>query len=341
MQSTLPLNNLHKSERGRTIPIFSFVVTILVLVCSLLIVANRQYILDTVHFWSYQPTADVASIASRVRLTDSGKFSFYAAQPAVEDSQKFNMSCGRTEQSTAILGCYVNDKIYLYNVTDNRLDGIKEVTAAHEMLHAVYQRMSDSDRAKVNELVEAEYRKISTNPSFIERMAFYARTEPGERDNELHSIIGTEVANISPELDAHYSKYFTDRSSIVALRNGYEAEFDRLDKQAKALGAQLDSISKQVDAGTAKYNNDVKQLNADITDFNRRAESGSFSTRTAFNNERLALQQRVRGLGDLRNTINNLIDKYEALRSQYNETVTQSKILYQSIDSTLVPAPSV
>ena len=40
---------------------------------------------------------------------------------------------------TAVLGCYANREISIFNVTDQRLDGIREVTAAHEMLHA--QRM--------------------------------------------------------------------------------------------------------------------------------------------------------------------------------------------------------
>jgi predicted nucleic acid-binding Zn-ribbon protein len=262
-------------------------------------------------------------------------------RPEVDDSQTFNTKCGRTEQSTAILGCYVDDRIYLYYVTDSRLNGIKEVTAAHEMLHAAYQRMSDTERAHVNKLVEAEYQKLTTDPDFAERMAYYARNEPGERDNELHSIIGTEVANINPELEAHYAKYFTDRSKIVALHDSYDAEFTKLDKEAKALSVQLDTLSKKIDSDSALYNDEVKNLNKDISSFNKRASSGQFSSQAAFNSERQGLQQRVTAVSSLRSAINAEIDKYETLRTQYNDTVTQSRTLYQSIDSTLAPTPNV
>jgi hypothetical protein len=314
---------------------------VLLVTGALLLVLNRQYVLDTLHFWSFHPDASVSSIASRSTMTDQGKFTFYATRPEVEVSTVFNKNCSRVEQSTAILGCYTDDRIHLYSVVDSSIDGIKEVTAAHEMLHAVYQRLSDEDRKNVNALVEAEYDKVKTDPAFAERMAFYARTEPGERDNELHSIIGTEFGNISPELEAHYAKYFSNRSELLKLFNSYSDAFSRLDTQAKALAVQLDSLSKQIDADTADYNKDVKQLNADISSFNRRAASGQFSSQAAFNSERQALQVRVETVSGKRSAINSRVDKYESLREQYNDTVKQSNNLYKSIDSTLAPAPSV
>ncbi len=47
----------------------------------------------------------------------------------------------------AILGCYnpSSRDIYIYNVTNSELDGVKEVTAAHEMLHAAWERLSESE----------------------------------------------------------------------------------------------------------------------------------------------------------------------------------------------------
>lgn len=116
--------------------------------------------MDVYRFWTYQPTAQVAAVANRAGMNDSGKFAFYATHPSLEGTQKFNEYCNRQEEGTAILGCYTNDRIYVYDVQDKRFDGIQEVTASHEMLHAVYQRLSDSDRTKVNGLVEKEYQKL-------------------------------------------------------------------------------------------------------------------------------------------------------------------------------------
>lgn len=338
MRSQTPSNNLRKKSKSA---LTTLIVACLLVAATIFITMNRQFVMDTVHFWTYQPTADIESIAQRSGFTDSGKFMFYVTRPEVQSGDEFNTHCDRKEQGTAILGCYVNDRIYLFDVTDERLDGIKEVTAVHEMLHAVYQRMSDDEKARVNKLIEVEYEAMRADPDLTERMAFYARTEPGERDNELHSIIGTELQTINPELEKHYAKYISNRSKIVTLYNSYNALFLQLENEAKALSKNLDSLAKEIETDMAKYNADIKTLNNDISAFNSRAESGDFSSQAAFSRERNSLQRRVTEINSTRDIINNKIAQYETMRAKYNDTVTESHTLYESIDSTLEPAPSV
>lgn len=280
-------------------------------------------------------------VGNRASLNDTGTFIFYATHPEIDDSQTFNGKCGRKEQGTAVIGCYVDNRIYVYDVTDKRLDGIKEVTAAHEMLHAAYERMGDSERTKVNQLIEVEYAKLKDDPSLAERMAFYARTEPGERDNELHSIIGTEVASISPELEAHYAKYFKMRSDVVALHAAYNQNFIDLENQKKTLGNQLDTLKQKIDLDKISYAAEVDALNSDIRAFEQKAKSGGFTTQTALNSQRNALQARIDAVNEERDAINSEIDQFKTLVDQYNQTITQSQDLYKSIDSTLTPAPQV
>lgn len=337
MESALPPSNQPKKHSGTA----SLVTGLVLIALSALLWINHQYLIDTVRFWQYQPTGMVADIASRTTMTDSGKFLFYASQPSVDDRTTFNAACKNNESGTAILGCYTADRIYIYDITDQRLDGIQEVTAAHEMLHAVYARMSDSDKQAVNTLVEAEYQKLKANPDYTARMAFYDKTEPGERDNELHSIIGTEVGSISPELEAHYKKYFSNRAAIVASYNSYNSVFTSLEDQAKSLSTQLDALNAQIKTAVANYETDVKQLNADIASFNQRASSGDFSSLAAFNKEHQALVDRSDALSSERNSVNALIGQYNTLSDQYNSIVTQSNDLNQSIDSSLAPAPKV
>ena len=54
-----------------------------------------------------------------------------------------------------MLGCYHSnqDGIFLYNVQDARLAGVQQVTAAHEMLHAAYDRLSTKDKNYVDGLL--------------------------------------------------------------------------------------------------------------------------------------------------------------------------------------------
>lgn len=292
-------------------------------------------------FWTYQPTSEIASIAKRASLSDRGIFAFYTSQPEVDGSQSFNNKCNRKEQNTAVIGCYVNDRIYVYDVTDSRLDGIKEVTSAHEMLHAVYQRLGGDEKRSVDRLVEAEYQKLSEDPAFAERMAFYARTEPGERDNELHSIIGTEIRSVSPELEAHYAKYFERRSDLLDLFDSYNQAFKQLDIESKALASQIENMRKKVDADKASYESDALILNRDVEEFKLKSTSGFYTTQAQFDTDMRALQARIDAVNAKRDTIIGEIDQLRILIERYNDTATKSQDLYKSIDSSLAPAPKV
>ena len=319
----------------------SLIVILVSAALALFLVANRQAIIDQIAVWQYQPSTEITAFTDRTAMNDRGEFLFYASHPSLEGTQVFNNKCARVEQSSAILGCYDGRSIYIYDVKNPKLDGIREVTAAHEMLHAAYQRLGDSDRAKVDKLVEAEYAKLSNNQEFAERMAFYARTEPGERDNELHSIIGTEVASISPELEQHYKAYFTDRSKVVALHTQYASVFYELQSRAQELSAELDRLADSIETASSRYNQATVQLNADIQSFNDRASSGGFSSQSQFNSERAALVARVESLDAQRNAINSDRNRYNNLREELIAIASESEALNRSIDSSLAPAPSI
>lgn len=337
MQSPLPLS----SRRSYKQSAWSLVTSLVFVAIAVFVWTNQQLVIDAVKYWQYSPTGEMTALSNKLSFTDKGHFVFYATQPQIDGSSAFNAKCSQQEQNAAILGCYVGDRIYLYDVTDARLNGIKEVTAAHEMLHAVYQRMSASEETEINKLVEAEYTKLKDNKDLADRMAFYDRTEPGERDNELHSIIGTEVASVSSELESHYAKYLANRAAIVGYYETYHQAFATLEAQKDNLSTELDLLSKQIDEASADYNVAAKQVQKDIESFNNRADSGGFSSQSAFNAERATLVGRVNALVKQRDAINDLIARYNNLRDQYNETITQSNELYKSIDSKLAPTPQV
>ena len=330
----LPQNS--QRRRGRITG--SLVAAIILFVASVFILLNRQYIIDSIHFWSYRPTSEIAAIAQRAELTDQGVFTFYSTQPEINASSEFNGRCGSKEQNTAILGCYVNDRIYLYNVTDARLNGIKEVTAAHEMLHAVYQRLGDDEKAKVNQLVEAEYAKLQADNALSERMAYYARTEPGERDNELQSIIGTEITTVSAELEQHYAKYFSDRSVIVKLYDSYNQTFKQIKEQLDSLTAKLDTLKKEIDEGKVTYESDYNRLEADIAVFKQKADSGQY-TEAQFNADRRVLVARANNIDAQRDRINAKADEFNTLLDEYENLALQKQDLFKSMDSNSLTTP--
>ena len=321
--------------------IAGLVVLAVCLVSAALLYLNRQFILDQVSYWQYQPSSAVASLAERVSLSQTGMFYFYASHPAIEDAAQFNQECGKKEASTAILGCYNGRTISIYNVTDTQLDGIKEVTAAHEMLHAAYLRLDASEKSHIDSLLEAEYVKLKTDKDFAERMAFYDRTEPGERDNELHSIIGTEVKNINAELETYYKKYFNDRSKVVSLHEKYASVFANLQKRSDTLSQQLTQLEASIESASVSYNADLTQFNKDVDAFKAKANSDGFTTNQQYQSAREALLARANTLDTRRQAIKSDIDRYNQLREELLSIASQSEALNRSINSSLAPAPSL
>lgn len=325
------------SSAGSTLGIVVLLVSVLVTGWLLI---NRQYVLDQLTVWQYRPSSEVQAIASKAQMNDQGQFYFYASQPEVDEASVFNKQCKKQEEHSAILGCYSNRRIYIYNVPNAQLDGIKEVTAAHEMLHAAWDRLSDSKKQRLNELLTAAYNRGASD-KLEERMDYYARTQPGERTNELHSIIGTEFTDLDDELEAYYAQYFTDRKQVVALHQRYEALFTQLDQKSTSLTAELDSLTTDIERESERYNTAVNQLNNDIQDFNTRAQSNSFASEQVFNERRAELVSRSSALDAQRSAINTKIARYEALRAELEAVNGQSQTLNRSLDSTLAPAPAI
>jgi len=321
--------------------ISALVVAFILVAAAIFVYMHRQYVIDQLAVWQYKPSAEIADIVKKGSLSDKGTFYFYASRPSLEDRTVFNDRCVNQEVQAAILGCYTNNDIYIYNVQNDKLEGIKTVTGAHEMLHAAYSRLSDAEKSDVDRLIEAEYKKLKNNQALSQRIAFYAKTEPGQRNNELHSLIATETQTISPKLEKYYKQYFTDRQKVVALHSQYESEFTSLQDKADTLTNELKAIASSVEMNSKQYNNDVQQLNGDINSFNSRANGGDFSSQAAFAAERDQLTARADQLDQTRRDVNQSIARYDRLQTELESIATQSDALNRSINSKLAPAPSV
>jgi hypothetical protein len=332
-----------KTKNNRLLSLLGFLISLAIFLISLWVITNKQYIIDEYNVLQYKPTADVQSIADKTTFTDNGKFYLYASNPSVETAADFNNDCKRLESNNAILGCYTNKRIYVYNVENKQLDGIQEVTAAHETLHAIWDRMSEKDKASVGVMLDEAYSKIN-DPDLSSRMDYYARNEPGERLNELHSILGTEYPDLGNNLENYYKKYFTDRSKIVAFHKSYQSVFDNLKSQSDSLFSDLQSKKASIDASIAKYNNDISVLQAD---YNALQASLASVDRTSayqvnqYNSKVQSLRSRADALDVERTQILAAQDMYNKEVAQYNQLVVASNDLVKSIDSTLQSSPSI
>ena len=77
----------------------------------------------------------------------------------------------------------------------------------------------------------------AANPALEERLEVYK--EAGEdTPDEVHSLLGTEFAGLSPALEAHYAKYFDRNLVLDAFRRSLGDREDEI----RALQARVDEL---------------------------------------------------------------------------------------------------
>lgn len=120
-------------------------------------VLQSSWLLDTLKGIGYEPDATVAAIEADLELTDTGRRIFAATRPTVEGSEEFNEHCDSHDAEVSLLGCYADGRIYIYEIALAQLAPANKVTAAHELLHAAWERMGASERRQVSEWLQQLY----------------------------------------------------------------------------------------------------------------------------------------------------------------------------------------
>jgi len=295
---------------------------------------QRDNIRDLLTVWSYEPTAVVEGYIERSQMTDRGEFLFKASQPVVAGSAEFNETCGTLEEGTGVLGCYIPSSrlIFLFDVTDDRLDGVEEVVASHEMLHAAWDRMGSDEQKRIGVLLEKVAAGYADDEDFSERMAVYARAEPGERLNELHSILGTEYADLGAELEKHYAEFFTDRAALVELHVASNAVLKDIDERTTALVAELDALYEEVESDNDRYVAGYDKLDKDVAAFNAKNNAYGFSNQAEFDAERNALIARQNKLDKLYASIIKRDKIYKTKSAELEELNAQAASLNKELN---------
>lgn len=218
----------------------NYTLVFVVVFAPLALFIKRQQFYDWYKLLGYTPSQRVVELADKTTMNSSARKIFYVNDPdVVSDKERFRDSCSAGE-ATIVLGCFKStDRIYIFDVNDSRLDGIHEVTAAHELLHAVYERMSDKEKSRIDKLVTEAFSRQS-NPRLLNTIEQYRAKDPSVVPNELHSIIATEVRDIGQELEAYYKRFFDNRIKIVEYSEKYEAEFTSHEQKVASYDEQLE-----------------------------------------------------------------------------------------------------
>ena len=297
----------------------SVLTLVAVIGASIYSVTHTRQIMDWYALLDYEAPAAIASLADDTTMNDETRNVFYVNHPELQNKQQFQSSCIKQEE-TIVLGCYVeNTGIFLLEVDDERLDGITEVTAAHEVLHAMYDRLDDDERAKVDKMT-ANFFKTLNNKRIKENVENYRKRDASVVPNELHSILATEVRELNNELEEYYKRYFDDRLAIVKLSEAYEQTFIDLENQVKNYQKQLDNLKIKLDGNDSSISNLGNRIDSERSRLDRLLNSDQVEE----------YNQSVNGFNNLVGQYNGLIQERKSIISQYNRIVG----LYNEVAST-------
>lgn len=274
---------------------------------------KQQSLIDWYKLRGYTPPVRVAQMAATDGMTAYGQRLFYVNKPEFVSTRKaFAAKCPVDMEKTIVLGCYLpSDRgIYLYDVTDARLHGVVETTAAHEMLHAGYDRLSRRERQHIESLLLTFARTKLQDKRIKDTLAAYQQAH-ADMGNEMHSIFATEVTTLTPELETYYRRYFTDRHKVLAEMSRYQNEFT--ERETKV----------------AQYDTTLKQLKSDIEALQTSLESQHTQLDTL-----QAEMSRLQAGGNYR-SYNAMIDSYNYQVDRYNVELERARTMVDEYNQTV------
>jgi hypothetical protein len=295
-------------------------------------IAGRGNIIDWLKLKSYEPPAAVAQIAAQDTMTDLGRKIFYVNHPAIQDKQHFFEECPSGQEKTIVLGCYHSGQngIFLQNVADPRLDGVKQVTAAHEMLHGAYERLSASEKKRVDKLLQDYYHNGLHDERLQETMDAYKKSEPNDLVNEMHSVFGTEVANLPPALEQYYQRYFINRAQVAALAAQYQGVFTSRQTLVAYYDRQLTGLKSQIGSLEAELKSRLETINGLQSTLTADRDNGNSA---AYNAAVPRYNAQVNTYNSQLRQINSLIEQYNEILAARNQLAFEQNQIFKELSN--------
>ena len=315
--------------------------TLVALVIALLVlglaVLFRPNITDWLALRGYQPSDVVVSLANDDTMTAKARRIFYVNHPEIDSKSVFATKCtaGKGSEKTIVLGCYHGNQngIFVLEVTDARLTGVEEVTAAHEMLHAAYDRLSTSERNQVNAMLLDYYHHGLKDQRIMTTLNAYKQSEPNDVVNEMHSIFGTEVANLPAPLEQYYKRYFTDRAKVTGFANEYETEFTSRQTAVATYDAQLAALKVQIDTMNAQLKTEYANITAEQNQLNALQSTNP----PQYNASVPAYNRLVNDYNNQVTSVQNLVDQYNSIVTTRNAIALEQQQLANDLTNSSAP----
>jgi hypothetical protein len=316
-------------QSRRSVRIAPLLASIVFVLLVALAWTKNQAIYDWWRLRNYQPPAAITQLARDTTMNTSTERLFYVYHPELQTRERFNESCSGSEQ-TIVLGCYVSRHgIYLFNVSDERLKGVIQVTAAHEVLHAAYERLGNDERRRVDAMTAAAFDKL-TDTRVLETVEAYRKRDPNIVPNELHSILATEVVSLPEDLEEYYKRYFNDRAAVVRYSQQYEQEFKGRQARVDAADARLRELKPLIENLESSLKTQVKSVNDDYERLQSLRRSNQIE---AYNAGVAGYNAKVSAYNNSVRKLQNLINEYNALVAERNALAVEENELIKAIDS--------
>jgi predicted nucleic acid-binding Zn-ribbon protein len=314
-------------------------------------------------------SSEIEQLAISTTMTPKARQLFYRNDPKIVPKHLLPSLCQKPErvpQRTIHLGCYIRrgdeSSIVLQSVTDPRLQGLTEVAAAHEMLHAAYEELSPAERSRLSPKLRQSAQQVKA-PHLLPVLQAYEAGNPETYTNELHSYLGTELANLGdPDLEKHYQQYFHDRQQVLALAQRANSTLTQLEETARQLKQEIETLEaslkdqqqsiQQADQNLGARFQNLEKMKSELSSFRQQAESsssqsGSMSLISQFELEKDRLNAEVnqhnlqsQALQQKVSQFNQAVETYKQKVSTYNELVNTNRSI---LDSLIVrePEPTV
>lgn len=189
----------------RTSRAFDVVFVLVLLVGLTTAYFNRTAVQDWAFFLSHHPSVRAQQVAAAAGLNAEGARLLYRGDPQFVSQATIDSVCDKER-----LGC-TTETGQIYVLDDPAKPDQTVVTAAHEMLHLAYRRLSPN---KQDGLSTSLADGITDNTADI-HSELASSTTDAERLDEAHSLLGTEYTKIADTLETYYRTYFSDRTKVL------------------------------------------------------------------------------------------------------------------------------
>lgn len=248
-----------------------------------------QLISDESKAAGFKPSDEVAEIADSLQLTRHGRAAFYAARPELLDGDALNARCGRDGESSYTLGCYLggtNERIAIYDIGTDVVDenGVyydfdveRKMTAMHEFLHAVYERLDSRKQSAV-------CREAKTLVGSLAELRQELQLYSGDQYcTEAFARVGVEYrdkVDSSSMLATTYGRYYELNEDLLEQYRQNKTQLAELRDRALQTREKMSATKKLISAATARYysslsyrvyreaNAQIDNYNAMLTDYN-------------------------------------------------------------------------